>query len=97
MKRIAAAALATLAFCCGASARSSAPAPETIAPAADAPSTDITRKAGTLSHKLNETNGVIHPDEDVDPAMQKTAPATGTMPVIPPPGSPGGPTDVEPK
>lgn len=103
MKRIAAAALASLAFCCGASAQSGAPAPgspesvsETTAPA-DAPSTDIARKAGTLSHKLDETNGVIQPDEDVDPAMQKPAPPVGTTPVIPPPGSPGGPTDIQPK
>ena len=51
--------------------------------AAPAPDTDIAKKNGTLSDKLNATSGVIHPDSQVDPGMQKRAPATGTMPVIP--------------
>ncbi len=80
-------ALAILALCGPALAQSAAPTPDT----------DIAKKNGTLSDKLNATSGVIHPDPDVDPGMQKQAPATGTMPVIPPPGSPGGAQGVVPK
>lgn len=79
-------------------------APQSAAPAAGsgaipdtvAPKTDV-QGAGTLSDKLNASGGVIHPQGDVDPAMQKPAPATGTMPVIKPPGSPGSGSDAEPK
>ena len=60
------------------------------------PKTDI-QGEGTLSDKLNKSNGVITPEGDVDPAIHKPAPATGTMPVVPPPGSPGGGSGVEPK
>lgn len=59
--------------------------------------TDVGSGNGTLSDKLSQTGGVIHPQQSVDPKMQKAAPATGTMPVIRPPGSPGGSTDVQPK
>jgi hypothetical protein len=34
---------------------------------------------------------------DVDPAMKAPTPETGKMPVIPPPGSPGGDQKVQPK
>ena len=51
------------------------------------------------STTLNRTDGVIKPPTGVDPGIQKSAPApnAGTMPVVPPPGSPGGRTDVVPK
>ena len=62
-----------------------------------APETDVGQTGGTLSDKLNSTNGVIRPQTDVDPGMGRPAPATGTMPIIPPPGSPGGPAGVQPK
>jgi hypothetical protein len=71
--------------------------PGTEPPAATAPGTDLSQHAGTLSDKLNDANGVIHPEGDVDPKMRKKAPSVGTMPVIQPPGSPGGSTDVQPK
>lgn len=61
------------------------------------PPSDIGSHPGTLSEKLNETSGVIHPRGGVDPEMPSTPPETGTMPVVPPPGSPGGRTDVVPK
>lgn len=67
---------------------------ETTAPA---PPSDVSKQGGTLSEKLNATNGVIHPEGAVDPGMQKQPPATGTMPVVRPPGSPGGSPDVTPK
>jgi hypothetical protein len=50
----------------------------------------------TLSDKLNKTNGVICPP-NVDPAINAPTPPSGTMPVIPPPGSPGGDPTVQPK
>lgn len=83
----------------GAWGQSTAPAPDSSQTVPDkaAPATDLSSKGGTLSDKLSDTNGVIHPTAPVDPKIQKTAPATGTMEVIPPPGSPGGRTDVQPK
>jgi hypothetical protein len=51
-----------------------------------------------LSERLNESGGVIKPPENVDPGLQKPPPDTsGKMPVIPPPGSPGGDPNVKPK
>jgi hypothetical protein len=50
----------------------------------------------TLSDKLDQSNGVICPP-DVDPGMKAPTPPTGKMPVIPPPGSPGGDPSVQPK
>jgi hypothetical protein len=52
--------------------------------------------AGTLSDKLAQTDGVICP-ADVDPEIKAPTPRGGTMPVIPPPGSPGGDPSVRPK
>lgn len=69
------------------------------APAAEqaAPPSDVSRQGGSLSTKLNATSGVIHPEGGVDPGMQKTAPSTGKMPIVPPPGTAGGQPDVIPK
>jgi hypothetical protein len=52
--------------------------------------------SGDLSNKLSRSNGVICPP-DVDQGMKAPAPNTGKMPVIPPPGSPGGDQSVQPK
>jgi hypothetical protein len=51
-----------------------------------------------LSDKLARTDGVICPP-NVGPDMRTPAPETGsgTMPVIPPPGSPGGNPSLRPK
>jgi hypothetical protein len=49
----------------------------------------------TLSDKLDQTNGVICPP-NVDPAIKAPTPNAGNMPVIPPPGSPGGDPTVQP-
>ena len=43
----------------------------------------------TLSSSLAQSNGTLRPPA-VDPGMQKTPTEPGTMPVIPPPGTPGG-------
>ncbi len=64
-----------------ATAQTSAP---TAAPATPAPKTDLDAKPGTLSDKLSDTGGVIKPTGDVDPAMHKAAPQTGSMPLIRP-------------
>jgi hypothetical protein len=52
--------------------------------------------SGDLSNKLSQSNGVICPP-DIDQGMKAPTPDTGKMPVIPPPGSPGGDQSVEPK
>ena len=45
---------------------------------------------GNLSDKLARSGGVICPPEHVDSEIKQPTPPGGTMPVIPPPGSPGG-------
>ena len=61
------------------------------------PSTDA-GSSGNLSERLNQSGGVIKPPENVDPGMQKNPPEdSAKMPVIPPPGSPGGDPNVRPK
>jgi hypothetical protein len=50
----------------------------------------------SLSEKLDQTNGVICPP-NVDPGIKAPTPDAGKMPVIPPPGSPGGDPNVQPK
>jgi hypothetical protein len=62
-----------------------------------APRTDLSNQSSSLSEKLNRTNGVIRPEGVVDPKMEKEAPHTGTMPVIPPPGGSSGGTEGQPK
>jgi len=58
----------------------------------DAPSD----KVDTPSDKLARTDGVICPP-NLDPEIRTPAPDAGTMRVIPPPGTPGGKSDVRPK
>jgi hypothetical protein len=72
--------------------------PERIAPhpgvAAPSPRAD----SGTLSDQLSKKQGTVAPP-NVDPGMT-VGPSTGSagrMPVIPPPGSPGGNSSVVPK
>jgi hypothetical protein len=54
-------------------------------------------KLDTPSDKLARTDGVICPPPNLDPEIRTPAPDTGTLRVIPPPGSPGGKSDVRPK
>jgi hypothetical protein len=70
------------------------PPPEKIAPADRTPGT-----AGdtNLSSKLSRQQGTLQPPS-VDPAIRVPTPQSqGTMPVIPPPGTPGGNQKVVPK
>lgn len=68
------------------------PPPEQIAPKAD------TLKGTTLSDKLSAQQGTLRPPA-VDPGIAAPMPqhSQGTMPVIPPPGTPGGNQKVVPK
>ena len=52
-----------------------------------------------LGDELTRSRGVIAPPQGVDPGLVKEPPPTGAtpMPVIPPPGSPGGNPDVQPQ
>jgi hypothetical protein len=54
-------------------------------------------KNQTLSDHLASSGGVICPPPAVDPAIKAPTPETGNMPVIKPPGSPGGDQSVQPK
>lgn len=52
-----------------------------------------------LGEVLSRTDGVLKPPPNIDPKVVKPAPVPnpGTTPVIPPPGSPGNPSQVRPK
>jgi len=58
-----------------------------------------TGSTGTLSDKLEKSDGVIKPPATATPDMTVPAPVPnpGTTRVIPPPGSPGGNQTVVPK
>ena len=47
--------------------------------------------------KLAKSDGVLCPPSGMDPGMHAPAPNSGSMQVIPPPGSPGGDPTVRPK
>lgn len=57
------------------------------------------RTGEQLSDKLARSDGVLCPPGNVDPDIRAPTPDTGAgkMPVIPPPGSPGGDPNVRPK
>jgi len=51
-----------------------------------------------LSERLSESKGVICPPKGVDPGIiEKPPPGNAPMPVIPPPGTPGGRPGAQPK
>jgi len=50
-----------------------------------------------LSDKLAQSKGVICPPSGVDREMQVAPPDGGRLKVIPPPGTPGGDPNVQPK
>ena len=51
----------------------------------------------SLSDRLAQADGIMCPPSNIDPQMNKGAPEVGKMPVLPPPGSPGGDPTVRPK
>jgi len=60
---------------------------------------ESTGSTGSLSDRLEESEGVIRPPPTGAPDITVPAPVPdpGTTPVIPPPGSPGGNQQLEPK
>src|SRR5262245_36276690 len=68
---------------------------ERLQPGKDAPKVPETT-GENLSDKLARNDGVLCPP-NVDPDIKAPTPETGKMPVIPPPGSPGGDQNVKPK
>ena len=59
---------------------------------------DVQKQPGAnLSDKLAQSNGVICPPPGVDPEIHEPTPPGGSMKVIPPPGTPGGNPNVQPK
>jgi hypothetical protein len=60
------------------------------------PPQSVGSAAPTLSDRLARTDGVICPP-DIDPDIRAPTPQGGPMPVIPPPGSPGGDSSVQPR
>jgi hypothetical protein len=68
--------------------------PEKVAPPLDSPSP----QGGVNHEKFERDDGVLRPRDDVDPDMTSKPPDTGArMPVIPPPGGPGGDPSIKPK
>jgi hypothetical protein len=72
-------------------AQATSPAPNETTPGAKTDPRDQ-----SLSKELSQSNGVIHPKE-VDPGIQKLAPPTGDLNVVPPPGTSGGAPAQRPK
>jgi hypothetical protein len=68
---------------------------ERLQPGKDAPKLPETT-GENLSDKLARNDGVLCPP-NVDPDIRAPTPETGKMPVIPPPGTPGGDQSVKPK
>jgi hypothetical protein len=73
--------------------------PEKVEPNGIQPQEVPSATGSTLSDKLEKSEGVIRPPETGAPDITVPAPVPnpGTTPVIPPPGSPGGNQQVEPK
>jgi hypothetical protein len=97
--------LSLLAFPCAAGAQNPQPAaphetPPTVAPpnAPQPPPEQIAPKDNSLSDRLSRQQGMLRPPT-TDPGIQAPLPprTQGTMPVIPPPGAPGGDQKVVPK
>jgi len=63
------------------------------------PSNPQGEAAKPLGDTLAQSDGVLCPPPGVDPEMHAPTPnpPSGSMPVIPPPGSPGGDPNVRPK
>jgi hypothetical protein len=84
-------------------AKACAPGADTHLKTPDTPTTQApqmpnstTGSGANLSDKLAQSDGVLCPP-NVDPEIKAPTPDAGKMPVIPPPGSPGGNPNVQPK
>jgi len=92
--------LACMTLPCAVGAQNLQPAPpqQTHPQLAPADRTPGTPRNTPLSDRLSQQQGTLKPPV-VDPNIQAPVPphAQGTMPVIPPPGTPGGDPTVVPK
>jgi hypothetical protein len=80
---------------CAPGAESRLKVPDTPTPSG--PKTpNTTGSGGSLSDTLAQSDGVLCPP-NIDPEIHAPTPDVGKMPVIPPPGSPGGNPNVQPK
>jgi hypothetical protein len=61
------------------------------------PAQGETTGSANLNDGLSRSKGVICPPAGVDPGISAPAAGGGIMPVIPPPGTPGGDPSVIPK
>jgi hypothetical protein len=80
---------------CAPGAESNLKTPDTPTPAAPRTPNETTG-SGNLSDTLAQSDGVLCPP-NVDPEIKAPTPNVGKMPIIPPPGSPGGNPNVQPK
>jgi hypothetical protein len=80
-----------------ATAQAQTPKPQVSPPAAETPPGKDS--ANPLSEQLSRSGGVIKPPENVDRGIEAPTPDPGahSMPVVPPPGAPGGDPKVKPK
>jgi hypothetical protein len=86
------------------SSNPSSPAPPSGPPAAcppgvgqAAPTVGSGQSNPNLSEQLSQSGGIICPPAGGDTGMTVSPRENGRMPVIPPPGSPGGDQSVKPK
>jgi hypothetical protein len=61
------------------------------------PAPGETTGSATLSDQLSQSKGIICPPAGVDPGIAAPPVGGGRMPVIPPPGTPGGDPSIVPK
>ncbi len=86
-------------------AQSPPPAPPLSAPPASpecqrgttATAPGETTGTADLSDTLSRSKGIICPPAGIDPGIAAPPVGGGVMPVIPPPGTPGGDTSIVPK
>ena len=81
---------------CAPGAESHLRMPDTPTPQSPRTPNATTGSGTTLSNKLAQSDGVLCPP-NVDPGIKAPTPEVGNMPVIPPPGSPGGDPSLRPK
>ena len=63
----------------------------------NAPTVGSGDRTGNLSDQLAQSGGIICPPAATDNDMALPPKETGRMPVIPPPGTPGGDQHIQPK
>ena len=74
------------------------PNDDSTQPAQPAPQASPKKKPESLSKKLDRSGGVVTPPPTGDPSVQPPPHQENSpMPVIPPPGTPGGDPEVQPK